>query len=133
MCETAKERKYETAKVRNKVSTNVRDFETAKLRKTTKVQKYETTKVRNNKNAKVGNCETARQRKYETTKVRNNENAKHSVFFLRIGDYFANKKKIKFEPGQIVHTNQGSRVNGDEGGRQVKKGQSRNFERTTQC
>ena len=29
-----------------------------------------------------------------------------SLFFLRIGDYFANKKKTKFEPGQIFHTKQ---------------------------
>ena len=26
--------------------------------------------------------------------------------FLRTGAYFANKKKTKFEPGQIFHTNQ---------------------------
>ena len=30
-----------------------------------------------------------------------------SVFiFLRIGSYFANKKKTKFEPGHLFHTNQ---------------------------
>ena len=27
------------------------------------------------------------------------------VSFLRTGAYFANKKKTKFEPGQIFHTN----------------------------
>ena len=28
------------------------------------------------------------------------------LYFLLIGAYFANKKKTKFEPGQISHTNQ---------------------------
>ena len=27
------------------------------------------------------------------------------LYFLRTGAYFANKKKTKFEPGQIFHTN----------------------------
>ena len=31
---------------------------------------------------------------------------KKCILFLRTGAYFANKKKIKFEPGQIFHTNQ---------------------------
>ena len=28
------------------------------------------------------------------------------LHFLRIGVYFANKNKTKFEPGQVFHTNQ---------------------------
>ena len=31
---------------------------------------------------------------------------KKCLQFLRTGAYFANKKKTKFEPGQIFHTNQ---------------------------